>query len=113
VIVYATHISAYPLSLQCVRKKGTIVCVSLPKGEPVMNINNMVLRRITLRGSIIGTREDMREALDFAARGLVHCDVHIRRWEEINTVIDEMKARKINGRVVLKMEGNSTGSIEE
>ena len=31
---------------------------------------DIVLKRITIRGSIVGTRKDMEEALSFASRGI-------------------------------------------
>jgi hypothetical protein len=46
-----------------------VVLVGLPKGDMPLNILDIVMRGITVRGSIVGTREDLAQALDFAARG--------------------------------------------
>jgi len=103
VIVLAAHPSSYPLSVDCCRKKGFVVCVSMPRDDVTLNITQLVINRITVRGSIVGTREDMREALDFAARGLVLCHITCRPLEEVNEAIKDMLANKIIGRVVFPL----------
>ena len=58
---------------------------------------------VSVVGSIVGTRKDLQEALELAARGLVTCNYTTARMEEINDVFGEMRAGKIDGRVVLKI----------
>ena len=57
---------------------------------------------LTVRGSIVGTRQDLEEALDFYAQGKIHPTVSTRELSEVNAVLDEMKHAKIDGRVVIK-----------
>lgn len=103
VINLATHPSAYDLAIKCARRKGFVTLIAMPKGEISLDVVYLVLNRITIRGSIVGTREDMREAIDFAARGLVKCDIQVRALEEVNEVIEEMMDNKIKGRVVFRI----------
>jgi D-arabinose 1-dehydrogenase-like Zn-dependent alcohol dehydrogenase len=56
---------------------------------------------------------DLAEALDFAARGLVHVESTTRRLEEINDVFAELKAGRVNGRVVLDLEPNRVEMARE
>jgi propanol-preferring alcohol dehydrogenase len=63
-----------------------------------------VLDGITVRGSIVGTRNDLQEAIDFAADGQV--TAHIESTEplgNINDIFARMHDGAINGRVVLDM----------
>ena len=83
------------------RRGGTIVFNGLPPGDFPAPIFDVVLKGLTIRGSIVGTRQDMAEAIDFYARGLIHPTVSTRSLGEINEVLDEMKAGKIDGRVVI------------
>ena len=53
-----------------------------------------MLKGLTIRGSIVGTRQDMVEALDFYARGHIHPTYHLRRLDEINQVFDEMSTAR-------------------
>ena len=86
-----------------VRRKGTISLVGLPPGEFATPIFDVVLKRITLRGSIVGTRKDMAEALEFAVKGKVRATLVHRQLDQINKVFTELKAGKIDGRVVLEI----------
>lgn len=103
VLVTAVSPAAFSQSLQLVRRRGTISLVGLPPGEFATPIFDVVLKRITLRGSIVGTRMDLAEALAFAAEGKVKAHIHTRRLEDINAVFDEMKRGAIDGRVVLDL----------
>ncbi|WP_104201174.1 alcohol dehydrogenase catalytic domain-containing protein [Cryobacterium sp. Y29] len=74
--------------------------VRIPYGaDPIFDI---VLKGLTIRGSIVGTRQDMEEALPFYARGQIHPTVSERRLDEVNEVLDEMKHGNIDGRVVIR-----------
>jgi propanol-preferring alcohol dehydrogenase len=61
----------------------------------------MVLNGITVRGSIVGTRLDLQESLDFAAYGKVRATVTTDKLENINHVFARMGKGEIEGRVVL------------
>ena len=61
----------------------------------------MVLKRITVRGSIVGTRRDLDEAIAVAAEGKVKADIHRAPLDAINTIFADLKAGRIEGRMVL------------
>jgi propanol-preferring alcohol dehydrogenase len=102
VLVTAVHPSAFGQAIGMARRGGTIVFNGLPPGDFPAPIFDIVLKGLTVRGSIVGTRQDLKEALDFYARGLIHPTVSTRELGEINTIFDEMKHGKIDGRVVIK-----------
>jgi propanol-preferring alcohol dehydrogenase len=102
VLVTAVHPSAFGQAIHMSRRGGTIVFNGLPAGDFPASIFEIVLKGLTVRGSIVGTRQDLAEALEFYARGQIHPTVATRDLSEINTVFDEMKHGKIDGRVVIK-----------
>jgi len=102
VLVTAVHPKAFGQAIGMARRGGTIVFNGLPPGDFPAPIFEIVLKGLTVRGSIVGTRQDMEEALEFYARGEIHPTVSTRKLEEINTVFDEMKHGKIDGRVVIR-----------
>jgi propanol-preferring alcohol dehydrogenase len=61
----------------------------------------MVLSGYTIRGSIVGTRLDMEEALAFAAEGKVKATVETHPLDSINEIFERLKTGRVNGRVVL------------
>ena len=101
VLVTAVSTAAFAQALKMVRRKGTVSLVGLPPGEFPTPIFDVVLKRITIRGSIVGTRRDLDEAIAFAAEGKVHAEVTRVPLAEINEVFDRMKQGRIDGRVVL------------
>ena len=101
VLVTAVHPSAFGQAIHMSRRGGTIVFNGLPAGDFPASIFEIVLKGLTVRGSIVGTRQDMREALDFYSRGQIHPTVSTRDLGDINAVFDEMKHGKIDGRVVI------------
>jgi propanol-preferring alcohol dehydrogenase len=64
----------------------------------------MVLSGYTIRGSIVGTRIDLEEALAFAAEGKVKATIEMQPLSAINDVFERMKKGKVNGRVVLDLQ---------
>ena len=101
VLVTAVSTPAFAQALKMVRRKGTVSLVGLPPGEFPTPIFDVVLKRITVRGSIVGTRRDLDEAIAFAADGKVKAEVTKVPLAQINEVFDRMKAGKIDGRMVL------------
>jgi len=101
VLVTAVHPQAFGQAIGLARRGGTIVFNGLPPGDFPAPIFDIVLKGLTIRGSIVGTRQDMAEALDFYARGLIHPTVESARLDDINEVFDRMERGQIDGRVVI------------
>jgi alcohol dehydrogenase, propanol-preferring len=104
ILVTAVSTSAFAQALKMVRRKGTVSLVGLPPGEFPTPIFDVVLKRITVRGSIVGTRRDLDEAIAFAADGKVRAEIAKAPLADINAIFDRMKAGKIDGRMVLDFE---------
>ncbi|MED4601944.1 alcohol dehydrogenase AdhP [Paenibacillus validus] len=92
---------AFEQAYRSVRRGGTLVVVGLPSGELPIPIFDTVLNGVTVTGSIVGTRKDMQEALDFAARGKVKAIIETQPLEKINEIFERMEKGNINGRIVL------------
>jgi alcohol dehydrogenase, propanol-preferring len=101
VLVTAAARSAFRQAIHMVRRGGTVTLVGLPAGEFQTPIFDVVLSRITIRGSIVGGRQDLAEAIEFAAQGKVHSHYHETKLEDINEVFNEMKAGRLDGRMVI------------
>lgn len=101
VLVTAVSPAPFRQAIGFARRGGTIVLVGLPPGEFPLPIFDVVLRGLTIRGSIVGTRQDMVEALDFYARGLIHPTVEAAHLDDINEIFARMERGQIDGRVVI------------
>lgn len=77
--------------------------VGLPPGKFCLPIFDTVLKRITVRGSIVVTRQDLDEALEFAGEGKVEAHFSWGRLENINSIFERMEHGGIDGRIVLDL----------
>ncbi|MBC7395143.1 MAG: alcohol dehydrogenase AdhP [Variovorax sp.] len=103
VLVTAVSRSAFSQALGMLHKRGTMALVGLPPGDFALPIFDVVLNAKTVRGSIVGTRKDLQEALAFAGEGKVHTVFTEDRLERVNQVMDQMRAGEIQGRVVMRI----------
>jgi alcohol dehydrogenase, propanol-preferring len=101
VLVTAVSPIAFKQAVGMLRRGGTCVLNGLPPGEFPVSIFDLVLNGYTIRGSIVGTRLDLEEALAFAGEGKVKATIEILPLESINEVFSRLKKGQINGRVVL------------
>ena len=101
VLVTAVSTEAFAQALAMTRRRGTVSLVGMPPGDFATPIFDVVLKRITIRGSIVGTRRDMAEAIDFAIAGKVKTTVSTRKLDEINDVLARLKDGTVDGRIVL------------
>jgi propanol-preferring alcohol dehydrogenase len=100
-LVTAVSRESFGQSLGMLHKRGTMSMVGLPPGDFALPIFDVVLNAKTVRGSIVGSRQDLNEALQFAAEGVVHASTTSHRLDDINRVFDDLRHGRIDGRAVL------------
>lgn len=88
VLITAPSLGAFKQGVGMTRKHGTCVLIGLPPGEFPVPLFDVVANCITIRGSFVGTRQDMAEALSFAAEGKVKADIELQPLSSINQVFD-------------------------
>jgi len=108
VLVTAVSLPAFRQAIGMLRRGGTCVMNGLPPGEFPISVFDMVLNGYTLRGSIVGTRLDLEEALAFAAEGKVKATIEDQPLGLINEIFGRLKAGKVNGRIVLDIGVHAT-----
>ena len=106
VVVTAVSPTAFKQAVGMLRRGGTCVLIGLPPGEFPLSIFDMVLNGYTVRGSIVGTRSDLEESLQFAAEGKVKATIERQPLESINDVFSRLKRGQVKGRVVLDIGKN-------
>ena len=103
VLVTAVSRSSFAQAVSMLGRGGTMSLVGLPPGGFELPIFEVVLMRKTIRGSIVGTRNDLAEALAFAAEGRVAAHVTTDRLDNINAIFERMEQGRIDGRVVMEL----------
>ncbi|QDH13557.1 alcohol dehydrogenase AdhP [Formicincola oecophyllae] len=100
-VVTATAKAAFNAAVDCVRAGGVVVAVGLPPDKMDLSIPRLVLDGIEVIGSLVGTRQDLRESFQFAAEGKVKCKTELRPLEDVKKIFKEMEEGKIRGRMVI------------
>ena len=103
VLVTAVSRSAFSQALGMLHKRGTMALVGLPPGDFALPIFDVVLNAKTVRGSIVGTRKDLQEALEFAGEGKVRVTCREGKLDDINAIFERMKLGDIEGRIVMRI----------
>ena len=107
VLITAPSLGAFKQGIGMTRKRGTCVLVGLPPGDFPVPLFEVVADCITIRGSFVGNREDMAEALAFAVDGKVKADIELQPLSAINDVFDRLEHGRVAGRVVLDFIGTA------
>ncbi len=105
VLITAPSLGAFKQGVAMTRKRGTCVLVGLPPGEFPLPLFDVVANCITIRGSFVGTRQDMAEALAFAAEGAVKADIEVEPLASVNEVFARLQRGEVASRVVLDFAG--------
>lgn len=102
-VVTAVAKAAFNSAVDAVRAGGRVVAVGLPPEAMSLDIPRLVLDGIQVVGSLVGTRQDLQEAFQFAAEGKVVPKVTMRPLEDINAIFKEMEQGQIRGRMVIDL----------
>jgi alcohol dehydrogenase, propanol-preferring len=101
VLITAPSLGAFKQGINMTRRRGTCVLVGLPPGEFPVPLFDVVANCVTIRGSFVGTRQDMTETLAFASAGKVKADIELQPLSAINQIFQRLEHGDVPSRVVL------------
>ena len=100
-IALAVSPRAFEQAYGTLRRGGTLVCVALPADNHVtLPIFETVLNGITVVGSIVGTRGDLREVFELHAAGKTKVIHEVRPLTRVNESIADVEAGRVVARIV-------------
>jgi D-arabinose 1-dehydrogenase-like Zn-dependent alcohol dehydrogenase len=90
------------LGIDSLIKGGKYIIVGLYGGDVTLPLPAIPMRAITIQGSYVGSLPEMRELIDLVRRtGLPPVPVATRPLNDVNAVLDQLRAGKVVGRIVL------------
>ncbi len=102
-IALAVSPRAFEQAYGSLRRGGTLVFVALPADNEVkLPIFETVLNGITIVGSIVGTRKDLREVFELHAAGKTRVIRETRSLDQVNDAIADVEAGRVAARIVLE-----------
>jgi D-arabinose 1-dehydrogenase-like Zn-dependent alcohol dehydrogenase len=92
------------LALATLRKGGRLILVGLFGGEIPLSIAGTILRAITIQGSHLGSVDELKAVVTLAREGKIKpIPIQTRPLSDVSFTLDELKAGKIAGRVVVQI----------
>lgn len=88
--------------LSLLKRDGTMTLVGAPAtNHPSPNVFNLIMKRRSLAGSMIGGIRETQEMLDFCAEHNIVADIELIRADEINTAYERMLKGDVKYRFVI------------
>jgi propanol-preferring alcohol dehydrogenase len=102
-IALAVSPRAFEQAYGSLRRGGKLVFVALPAdNEVTLPLFETVLNGITVVGSIVGTRADLREVFELHAAGKTHVTREVRPLDTVNESIADVEAGRVTARIVFQ-----------
>ena len=103
-IALAVSPKSFEQAYGSLRRGGTLVFVALPAENTIeLPIFETVLNGITVVGSIVGTRTDLREVFELHAAGKTRVIRETRPLSTINESIADVEAGRVAARIVFEL----------
>ncbi len=86
------------------KRDGTMTLVGVPEHpHPSPSVGNLIFKRRTLAGSLIGGIAETQEMLDFCGKHGITSDIEMIRMDEINKAYERMVKSDVKYRFVIDM----------
>ncbi len=103
-IALAVSPRAFEQAYGTLRRGGKLVFVALPADNQItLPIFETVLNGITIQGSIVGTRTDLREVFELHAAGKTKVIREVRPLDRVNESIADVEAGRVAARIVFEL----------
>ena len=100
-LVLTPSASAIHQAFRALKRTGTLVLVGLAMSQYELPLVDTVLKGITVRGSYLGTPQDLVEVFDLAAAGLIRAHVEVHALDETPAVLERLRRGELLGRAVI------------
>jgi len=100
-ICLAVSPRAFEQAFASLKRGGTLAMVALPADNSMtLPIFETVLKGVTVRGSIVGTRNDLQEVYDLHAQGKTKVEYATRDLDTVNEDFESVEDGDVTGRLV-------------
>jgi len=98
--------ASFDFGLGALRKGGKMVCVGLIGGASTIVPAMLALKAVSITGSYVGSLQELHELMALARAGaLPPLPLNLRPLGDANQALDELRAGKVRGRIVLRPTG--------
>jgi len=102
-IIATDAIPAYEFAMDLTRTHGTVVVVGQPKEKIPVPYAQLIMRDLTLRGSVLASPEDCRDMLKMFAENDLEVRTKVYELEEIEQLIEDTHKPGMSGKMVVRI----------
>ena len=102
VLITAPSPPAFREGVAMTRKLGTCALVGLPPGDFPVSLFDVVNNCTTVRGSFVGTRKDIAEAMNFTVLAKLKAAIEVKLLNEINTIFARLQHGDVAARILIE-----------
>ena len=89
--------------LKCLKVDGKLIFLGAGTSElKGINVATIYMRRLTITGSLVGSRADIKEMLQFASKHQVYPQINLYPKDKINDGVKCLREGKARYRVVIQ-----------
>jgi uncharacterized zinc-type alcohol dehydrogenase-like protein len=85
------------------KQDATMTLVGLPDKFPVVNVGNLIFKRASLAGSMIGGMPETQEMLEYCGQHNITADVEMISIQQVNEAYERMLRQDVKYRFVIDM----------
>jgi alcohol dehydrogenase, propanol-preferring len=100
-IVFTAAPAAVPQAFRTLRRNGTLILVGLSVASYELPLVDTVLKGLTVRGSYLGSRDDLAAVFALAGQGVLRPHVHTHAIDEAPALLERMRRGELSGRAVI------------
>jgi len=104
VAVFSDAVAAYNGAPSVLRVGGLLMCIGLPKDPITINVVDLCCQTYRIKGESTSIPSRMQKAVDFTIKHNILPEVEFRKLDEIEVMIEEMKAMKATKRMVVAFD---------
>ncbi len=85
------------------KRDGAMVLVGLPETPPTIGVFNLITRRASIAGSMVGGMPETQEMLDYCGKHNIAADVEVIPIQKINEAFERLLRQDVKYRFVIDM----------
>jgi propanol-preferring alcohol dehydrogenase len=101
-VVFTGNPAAIEQAFRSVKRTGTVVLVGLSSNTYTLPLIDTVLKGVAVRGSYLGTKQDLEDVFQLAESGAVRPKVTTYEVAEAPSVLDRLHRGEVEGRAVVR-----------
>jgi alcohol dehydrogenase, propanol-preferring len=101
-IVLTGSAAAVPQAFKALKRLGTLVLVGLSVSQYELPLVDTVLKGVTVRGSYLGSREDLANVFALTSSGELRAEVETHAIDDAPELLERLRRGEIAGRAVVR-----------